>query len=483
MVMTRPARATVPALVLPDEQTWVMNGEDPSALGADATTDLRLVRRVLVAERLPGALEEPTRAFLADVSEDAVVDRRWIGSPDSGVIDPKPTSPVDRPHDGHDHPAHDPHTAHHEHAGHDEHAAHGEHAGHGAHGHGGHDHHDMMAIVGEPSADGLVMEPIELAYGPVGTVLPAGLVAEVELDGDVVARSRITSVLTPADPPIDPLAPLAWHAVLEAAGELRSATSPAHRTRWLRVAGVELERALSHVAATRAVGRLVGWAQLIDDTVAVARELLAARPHVLDGLDGVDGVDIAEDGAESVLIGMVRAERRIDELTARVTESRSLRRRLEGLAVVGPDDVREQGLRGPIARASGVARDARADDPLYALLDFGPVGDEAGDALARARLRTAEAAESTRLAARAFARALESTLADAPAPLRAPIVVEGPRGPLLAQANNGRWTYEAPGAGPAREAAEAAMEGQEWADALTALISFDLSPWAGARDE
>ena len=74
---------------------------------------------------------------------------------------------------------------------------------------------------------------------------------------------------------------------------------------------------------------------------------------------------------------------------------------------------------GPVARASGDDRDARRLDPAYQRLGFEPVVRDEGDALARWRLRVAEARQSLQLAKRSGTS--ESTPSG---------VTEGPRGPL-----------------------------------------------------
>lgn len=128
-------------------------------------------------------------------------------------------------HDGHvDHDQHTPagtcaadeseHGAHGEHdAGHSEHdGGHGEHdAGNGEHdgGHGGghHDHHHMdmslpggltMADVAD-DRDGLALDVLHVALGPVLPEWPAGLVVDVELQGDVIA-SATARVLDAGEP-------------------------------------------------------------------------------------------------------------------------------------------------------------------------------------------------------------------------------------------------------------------------------------------
>ena len=118
-------------------------------------------------------------------------------------------------HDGHGEHAHDAgtgeHTGHDGHTDHDQHTADGtrvadefehvEHdAGHGEHGGGhggGHDHHHMdmplpgglsMADVAD-DRDGLALDVVHLPLGPVLPEWPAGLVVDVELQGDVITSA------------------------------------------------------------------------------------------------------------------------------------------------------------------------------------------------------------------------------------------------------------------------------------------------------
>jgi Respiratory-chain NADH dehydrogenase, 49 Kd subunit len=294
----------------------------------------------------------------------------------------------------------------------------------------------MMAIVGEPSADGLVMEPIELRFGPLATPLPAGIVAEVTLDGDVVAACEVHTLLTGRDL----LAPRAWERALRGGGPVA-------------LAAAEMERAVSHIAWLRAFARLLGWQGLVDRAAAALAGVLAAPPY-----------EPAHDA--------------LADLAAFAERSRRLRLRTSGVAQVSTERAREMGLRGPAARASGLADDARSGDPLYQRLGFEPIVRREGDARARTLVRTAEAAAAIELASRA-------TALDEPDRTGAPVDVEGPRGPL--RATDGT-RLEAPGEAAALAAAGATAVGAEWAAALTGIASFDLSPWRNetaivARDE
>jgi hypothetical protein len=409
-------------LIIPDEQTWTMLGADPAASGIEPTWN-------------PDAA-----ALLADGVR---IEYRELPIPGHTSVrhllerDPAP---------GANHMAHE----------HD----HGEHGGH-EHDHGG--HHDMMAIVGEPSADGLVMESIDLTYGPLGTPFPGGLAVDVTLDGDVVAKSAVRALLhaepTDSNPGFpDALSPVAWTVALADSSD----------TDWLGVAAVELERAISHVAWLRSLGRLLDAHPLVDActhalaSLQVSREILppSTTAHAAWLRAAFGSPDLAA------------AREAVEDIATLVRRGRALRWRLRGRAVVTGAEADALGLLGPVGRASGRPIDSRATDARYSALGFDPVVRSEGDALARAVVRAEEA-----LAAVLLADAALQADGAAPATGR---VAEGPRGPLHADRAAGRWKLDAPGAEAARRAAGGAMVGLEWSAALVALASFDLTPWSVA---
>jgi hypothetical protein len=429
VVLSRSATALVPTLIVPDEQTWTMSGNDPASLGIEPCFAAARVRRVLVPERLPEVLAEPLERVLEGVPPD--VERPTLASSPDGHGH----------HEGHGDEGHD-------HGGHDQHEDHG-----GQDHDGGHDHDDMMAIVGDPSADGLVMEPLEFRFGPLGTPLPGGLVAAVTLDGDVVAECEVTAVLAADDDGAspDPLAPQAWQAALAGAHEAAVGVPVPPAERWTRIARVEAERALSHAAWLRAFARLLGWPVLVERTnraVVAALEAQRLSGHTL----------------EEALSGL-------RDLAGFVEGSRTFRWRTAGRAPVSRRRARQLGLHGPIARASGLVVDARLDDPFYRRLDFEPVVRSEGDALARTLVRVREAVGSVDLAIRALQAATGGGLADA---LH---TVEGPRGRLHVRLDGSQVHASAPGAAAALAVAGEAVVGAEWTAALIGLASFDLSPW------
>ncbi len=400
-----------PALILPDEQSWALWGPDPGELGlrADFGPVARL-GRALVPRELPGGLQDEGAALLAGLATGARV-ARLPGPPADVVV--RPT--------GSEH-----------HAGEE----HGEGEEHHADGDDGGEEHDMMAIVGEPSADGLVMEELELTHGPFGTARPGGLELTVSLDGDVVSSCRVTARLQGggalADPGADPAPPdllalAAWRAAID-----RACGRPAD------LRAVERERALSHVAWLRAFARVLGDERLAGAAGAAVGTLRAGAPE---------------------------AEERVAALEPILLRG-ALRRRLDGRGVLDAEAARTHGLHGPIARAAGLALDARTDDPAYRAAGFVARTEEGGDALARARLRLAEALDALALEARLTA-ATEGTA-----------VIEAPRGPLLARRLPAGWLLAARGAAEARRTGGDLVVGLEWGAALVVLGSLDLSPWA-----
>lgn len=426
-------------LVVPDPQSWAVWGLDLRGAGVEPAVAAEQAQALLLPARVPASLEAAVREAAGRIPggrlptvRPAPLDGVAAGAVLSGA------APV--------HPGHDPDGE--GGGGHDTSGdGHGEHEANGG---------DMMAIVGEPSADGLIMEDLELVVGPLAPGLPGGLVARLKLDGDVVADARVEATL--AAPPgaverglaPDPLAPLAWRAVV---GRARGAQA-------LRsLAALEVERALSHVAWLSALARILGHARMFDVAARAVAALLAARTAVLRS-------DPTGTAAASAALGP------LDALNTLCADDRGLRMRLAGLGVTDPAELAARRIGGPVARAAGLGSDARADDAAYAPANFRMVVEERGDALARMRVRAAEASAALRLA-----QALLDARDDCAGP-RGPAVVEGPRGPLHAVAGpDGTAAVAAPGHAALLVLVGHAMCGLELASAMAVLVSFDLSPW------
>lgn len=143
----------------------------------------------------------------------------------------------------------------------------------------------------------------------------------------------------------------------------------------------------------------------------------------------------------------------IRALTRIIGRTQALGWTTRGVGRMAPELLQGLGA-GPVGRAAGLAEDARMDDPGYRDLGFEPIVQTAGDCAARWRQRLDEAAQSLELAGRAGDRHTIQTGA-----------VEGPRGRL-----------ESAGAPADRllPLLPRVLEGLEWGDAVTTLVSLDL---------
>lgn len=262
-----------------------------------------------------------------------------------------------------------------------------------------------------PDPDGLELDQLQLRVGPAFPPLPPGLVLDVGVQGDVIRTVAVGDnpfTRWPGDPPFGPL---------DSQGFFDASKSPTP------LAAIELARARHHLR----------WA-----AGALGLHGLAARGRSVAGL--ADSLDASSGAAVGRLI---------DRLLAR----RSLRSTIEGVGVLSREDARAAG--GPVARAAGIAVDARTDDPGYEGLGFEPVSNEGGDAWARFVQRLEEARQAVDLARRSLDQVRESGPA-----------LEGPRGPLAPVGMiTGAWLADV---------LPTLLVGSEWGDAVSAVVSLDL---------
>ncbi len=265
-----------------------------------------------------------------------------------------------------------------------------------------------------PDRDGLELDQLPLRLGPFLPPLPAGLALDVRLQGDVVQEVAV--------------GPVPWRGL---PATLDSPFTDALR-RPVRVAVLERARAASHLRWLAATLHLHGLAAWEERAWQLALRLADA-----------DGPDLESD-ALALLAAM----------DGRRLPGATLRWAMRGLGTLVPDEAEARAL-GPVARAAGIAADARADSDVYAELGFAVHTESGADAWARLRQRLAEVVQSLDLSARAgdvtVGRAAE---------------VEGPRGLLV----------------PGRPGPSAillthlpdVLAGLEWGDAMTVLASLDI---------
>ncbi len=265
--------------------------------------------------------------------------------------------------------------------------------------------------------DGLELDQLPLRVGPMFPPFPPGLVLDIEIQGDVIRQ------VTVGDNPFASAPPGPASAGLDTALFVHALTAAR------RVADLEVARARHHLRWTAGMLRLHGL------TSEGLRLLRLARSLTPDDRPAVDA------------------------LARRLARRRSLSWATRGVGVVQPDQV----AGGPVARAAGLAADARIDDPAYQGLGFSPVVHRSGDAGDRLRQRLAEAIQALDLAERAGARERS------PGP-----ALEGPRGPL------------AGGGLPSDSLLDLLprlLVGQEWGDAMTTVASLDIDVEEAAVDE
>ena len=373
----------------------------------------------------------------------------------------------------------------------DEHEGHGEGHGHD-HGakadddHGGHSGHgsgerkegieaNFMSMVDmtrdmPASPDGLKMEWIDVPFGPFFPGLPSGLRLDLTLDGDAVATSSAQSAIaeravlhegavkpeTFADnlAAMSPLSPTAYRLLACLALERAAGQTVVPDVARARVAAVERERLASHLGWLAGFGTQSGFTWL--QTRAASLQLKT------------------RDAAQAEIAALAPE---IAALLERVQRTPLLSARLQGIGRLQSSDA----LSGPVARADGIARDARSDDPVYAGLGFTVYTSSGGDALARLKQRCGEIIQSIDLISKAgtIAQPVPQSIGKVSGIGEA--VVETPRGAarLSLTLQDGMVVKAEIGTPTAAHVAliGAVADGQELGDALTAIGSLDISPW------
>jgi len=320
------------------------------------------------------------------------------------------------------------------------------------------------------SPDGLKMEWIDVPFGPFFPGLPGGLHLNLTLDGDAVAdeqtegegghgnllRGAAMSPTAFADhlAALSPLSPVAYRLLACLALEQAAGSGVPSEIARARAAAAERERISSHLGWLAGFGAQSGFGWL--KTRAATLQLKIRDASV---------------GEIAALAPAITA------LHERVRRTPLLNGRLGGIGRLEDDAT----LPGPTARAAGIVRDARSDDPAYAALGFAVQTGTGGDAMARLTQRCNEIAQSLDLIARADDLALPVPGDIGTASGNGDAVVETPRGAarLSLTLTDGKVTSAEIATPTAAHVAsiEAVAKGQELGDALTAIGSLDISPW------
>lgn len=182
---------------------------------------------------------------------------------------------------------------------------------------------------------------------------------------------------------------------------------PNARTQALRSLIAELERLRSHVSAIAGICKSTALAVAASQASILEEELLRLS-CVLTGHRYLFGVNvpggltfnISDEDCSDLAGTVTEVVKRLGVLHGTLRSSSSFLDRLEEVGIVSESDATSYGLVGPVARASGLARDLRKVLPYgsYNLdLQFNSPLEYAGDGYARLRILFSETEESSEI--------------------------------------------------------------------------------------
>lgn len=211
------------------------------------------------------------------------------------------------------------------------------------------------------------------------------------------------------------------------------------RALYIRTLVAELERIHSHFLWLGVAGHEIGFDTLLMYTWRdreVVMDILAALTgnRVNYAINTIGGVrrDITDEQKKEVLAAVDKLEERTRYYIEIATKEMTVIKRLKGVGVLSKEDALRLGAVGPTARASGVKRDTRKDDPYaaYGDISFEVITDTHCDVYGRTVVRLKELMESFRII-----RQVIDKLPDGPIAVKAPRKI--PAGEALSR-------YEAP---------------------------------------
>lgn len=210
---------------------------------------------------------------------------------------------------------------------------------------------------------------------------------------------------------------------VQAVEEIAGAEVP-KRALYIRTLIGELERIHSHLLWLGVAGHEIGFDTLLmyswrdrEIVMDMLAHITGNRVHY--GMNTIGGVrrDINAGQIKDVLKGIDKLEKRTKYYIDIATQEITVIKRLSGVGVLPKEDTLKLGAVGPTARASGVDRDIRRDDPYaaYAEVSFDVVTDTHCDVYGRTVVRLKELLESYRII-----RQVLSALPDGPIAVRVP---------------------------------------------------------------
>ncbi len=178
------------------------------------------------------------------------------------------------------------------------------------------------------------------------------------------------------------------------------------RAEYIRTIMLEIERLHSHLLWVGLACHIVGFDTLFMQCFRIREPIMWLAEKITGnrktyGLCLVGGVrwDIPPDMATELRAVLEKLESEWRSVVDAVGGDRNIQKRTRGVGVASPDLVKDSGLVGPVARASGVDIDCRRDHPYaaYDRLSFDVIVDEGGDVWSRLKVRMSEVFESIRI--------------------------------------------------------------------------------------
>lgn len=178
------------------------------------------------------------------------------------------------------------------------------------------------------------------------------------------------------------------------------------RAQFIRALLCELERIHSHLLWVGILAKHIGLDTIFMHTwhdremvLDIMEELSGGRvSHAVNKIGGVR-FDLDENHATMITKTILKLHNEVEKLLDIILHEPTIKARTQGVAAITAEEIRQYGVVGPVARASGVDMDLRRDAPLppYDRLDFSVVTQTTGDAWARTVVRVEEVRESIRL--------------------------------------------------------------------------------------
>jgi len=182
---------------------------------------------------------------------------------------------------------------------------------------------------------------------------------------------------------------------------------------WIRTLILEMGRINSYLMYLGGQAGAFGQA-VIGQWTTYARDLMLDRFEELTGariyhmfiLPGGVRDDLPDGFDARMEETLQEIERTLKDVHDVMFRNAVFKKRAVGLGYVDPSWVDEYGITGPVARAAGVAKDVRSDQPylVYPELDFEPVIGHDSDAYARADVRRRDVHVSVDLIRQTLAR-------------------------------------------------------------------------------